>query len=98
MLVRTSSAEMAEALAIWLANDLAKGWNQIIIESDCRKVVRWLQQSTSTSSWKSWAIIEDIRLKLNLVQYVSFQYVNRAANLLADWVARKTRTRTCPND
>lgn len=81
--------ELAEAVAFkealsWIK---AKGWQSIVVESDCIKVVQALRSSLVISS-PFGLIISDCKQLINDIGNAAFYFVKRSANGVAHCLAR----------
>lgn len=81
--------EIAETLAVVAGIDLAqaKGWMNVILESDCLLVVNDLNSSTLSLS-AAGQFIEDSKNRSCFFSSLSFQFVRRSANSLAHVLAQ----------
>ncbi|KAF7814503.1 reverse transcriptase [Senna tora] len=97
-LVDANSAFMSEALAVRKALEMAVslGFCNLMVESDCLNLIRSLNGDTSCGLWDCSAILDDIlSLKASLGN-VSFGWIPRSYNLVADWLSKAVVWRMCP--
>ncbi|KAL4281787.1 hypothetical protein GQ457_03G032220 [Hibiscus cannabinus] len=71
------------------------GIRNIIIESNNKDLMKRLQ-SKLFSSWSSAAVEKDIIDRISVFNSCSFCFVPSSCNLAAKWVARMSRTNSCP--
>ncbi|KAL4272603.1 hypothetical protein GQ457_13G021900 [Hibiscus cannabinus] len=90
------SASSAEASAIRLGVSLALSADleNVIFESDCRGVIERLNSGAFTA-WDSAAIEEDILSRISLFSSVSFSFIPRSCNRVADWAAKYDLSCSC---
>ncbi|KAL0443155.1 UNVERIFIED_CONTAM: hypothetical protein Slati_2038200 [Sesamum latifolium] len=86
---RVGNAEIAKALAAREAIRLAlrRGWRSIIIEGDCASLIRKLQVSDPDFS-QIGTVVMDIRMLASSFCSCSFQFVKRACNAAAHYLAQ----------
>ncbi|KAL4271646.1 hypothetical protein GQ457_13G013030 [Hibiscus cannabinus] len=95
--VHSSSAFVAECLALRLGSSLIRqhSWQHVQVEYDCKLAIDMIN-CQSIDSWDVKAVLSDIRLSVELLSNVTFSYIYRTSNQVADWVARTTCKGTCP--
>ncbi|GJS38511.1 reverse transcriptase [Tanacetum coccineum] len=78
----------AKIIAVHSACSLAynRGWLNAIVESDSQVAIS-LSSLESPPPWSLAALVDDIRFWAKSLQ-ISFSWVNRERNQVADWVAR----------
>lgn len=93
-------ADIIEARALLSGVELAieKGWNTVEFESDAEAVINAIKNPSSKIDWRLDTIVDNIRLKAQLIQETSWCSISRKANLCADWVALQSRKGMCSND
>nr|GEW87381.1 reverse transcriptase [Tanacetum cinerariifolium] len=79
----------AEIIAVHFACSLAynRGWLNAIVESDSQMAISLYSSLESPLPWSLAALVDDIRFWAKSMQ-ISFSWVNRERNQVADWVAR----------
>ncbi|KAL4355068.1 hypothetical protein GQ457_06G018210 [Hibiscus cannabinus] len=90
------SASSAEASAIRLRVSLALSADleNVIFEFDCREMIETLNSGVF-SAWDSTAIEEDILSRISLFSLVSFSFIPRSCNRVADWAAKYCMSCSC---
>ena len=69
---------------------LEQGWQDVIMESDCLKVIEDMWNNTSVSS-ELGVIYQNIHNVLRNFRSCSFSFVRREANLIAHILARRVQ-------
>ncbi|KAK8521777.1 hypothetical protein V6N12_066360 [Hibiscus sabdariffa] len=97
--VHVSRAFVVECLALRLGSYLIEqhGWQQVIVESDCKLAIQMINRLTS-DSWEAKAILSDIRNLTESRLNVIFSCISRLSNHVADWVAKATCKGKCPSN
>lgn len=85
------AADLAEAIAFkealsWIKS---KDWNNIVLETDCFKVIQALRSSLVTSS-PFGLVISDCKQLLSTIANAAFCFVKRSANSVAHCLARQS--------
>ncbi|XP_019160731.1 PREDICTED: uncharacterized protein LOC109157286 [Ipomoea nil] len=93
-----NDAHLEEALAIrealsWLKD---RGFNRVAVLSDCQMVCRFLNGTSQDLSYAGCVLRECRDLKRHF-ESVSFQFVSRSVNKVAQALTRAMRSQTGPN-
>ncbi|MBA0629834.1 hypothetical protein Godav_024331, partial [Gossypium davidsonii] len=89
--IRRGSVVNSELWAILhgLEITLNRGYNKVIIETDCMMAVEMIKECLGSTH--SMTIVKKIKMMPRQFASVKFQFVNREGNMVVDWLAR-----TCP--
>ena len=84
-----SSVEAAEATAILLGVNVAldMGLKDVIVQSDSLSIITELNSSSSCKNWKITQIIDDIKWKKVFFNSITWDWIPREANQVADAAA-----------
>ncbi|KAK8681538.1 hypothetical protein V6N13_053940 [Hibiscus sabdariffa] len=95
--VNASSAHVVECLALRIGSTLIEqqGWQQVIVESDCKHAIEMVNDRTS-DTLEAKAVVSDIRSLNAKESNVIFYFVSRMSNQVDEWVARATFKSVCP--
>ncbi|XP_043700410.1 uncharacterized protein LOC122651156 [Telopea speciosissima] len=82
---------IGEALAIreGLLEAISEGTLSVMVESDSLQVISYLQDPLKPADLKVAPILEDIRHIVSYLDVCSFVFISRAANSIADSLARR---------
>ncbi|KAK8589843.1 hypothetical protein V6N12_024234 [Hibiscus sabdariffa] len=99
MHIWTSSMVTAEALAciFGLQAAILDGWDSIIVESDNTGKISRLK-SKSPSCWESASIEKDVISCSNELSNISFSFVSRVCNQVANWATKHTKSLQWPDN
>lgn len=89
--MKAASSFAAEALGMRRACQLIvdAGWKFVVIESDCLTLIDAVNNRNSGFDWRCSSVISDIVGFACGHKEVTFSYVPRQANRVADWVAKE---------
>ncbi|XP_043689195.1 uncharacterized protein LOC122640122 [Telopea speciosissima] len=92
-----SSINQGEALAIRLAlsTALQAGFTKLQVESDCLEIINLLSNPAMITQWEVALILDDIRTLATSFTMISFVYVPRSVNYVANTLARKALSCVC---
>ncbi|KAL4302187.1 hypothetical protein GQ457_10G011310 [Hibiscus cannabinus] len=93
----SASAAEASGIRLGVEMDVSFGLDHIIFESDYKQVVLRLNSGV-LSAWESAAIEEDILSLASSFLSVSFSFIPRTCNRVADWVTKNVLNGSCPRD
>ncbi|XP_043692873.1 uncharacterized protein LOC122643303 [Telopea speciosissima] len=95
-----NSALQGELLAVCAALRLALelGLTQVQVESDCREVVNYILDHSYTTPIDSAVVLGDIWKLSASFSSISFHYISRAINGVADALAKKALSLVCLTD
>lgn len=87
-----SSAIAIEAWALRIACVMAmeQGYSDVIFETDCQNLFRYVSNSKTECPWEIEAIVNDIRKWASYNRW-SFRWCGRNLNKAAHWVASQCR-------
>ncbi|CAN1820160.1 hypothetical protein LINPERHAP1_LOCUS28987 [Linum perenne] len=70
----------------------------LVIHSDCLNILNCIRGPESRWPWECYGTLGAISRVLRICPHVSFKFIRRNLNYLADWVANQTRQWTLPLD
>ncbi|KAL4303454.1 hypothetical protein GQ457_10G003450 [Hibiscus cannabinus] len=93
-------SEYAELMAIFIGLTLvceAKwfGHQAIVVESDAKVVLGWIS-TKEQRPWRWWKIFYELDCIIEQKKHISFQYISRESNRMADFLAKSSLQRNAP--